>query len=101
MEKISKKKPNADSAVWDSLGLAWELGYTIAIPLVVFALLGRFLDQHFHRSPLFLLIGIFLAFIISSYAVYQKTIQIYQELDYISDKKAIKPKKESQKEDKS
>lgn len=61
---------------WSALGLAWELGYTIAIPIVVFALLGRFLDKKMGTSPWLLLGGIFLSIIVSSFMVYKKTVDI-------------------------
>ena len=42
-------------------GIAGELGFLIAIPIVVFAFLGRWLDRHFETGALFLAIGIILA----------------------------------------
>ena len=53
------------------IALVFELGYTIAVPLVLFALGGRFIDRHFGTSPLFLLVGIFLSLIGSSYLIYK------------------------------
>ncbi len=61
------------------LALAWELGYTIAIPLVALALGGRFLDKSFDTSPIFLLIGIFVSIFISSFLIYRKTKKILSE----------------------
>lgn len=58
------------------LALAWELGYTIAVPLVALALGGRFLDKSFDTSPIFLLIGIFVSIFISTFLVYWKTKKI-------------------------
>lgn len=52
--------------------LAWEMGYTIAIPLVAFALLGRFADKYFDSSPLFLLIGMLLAIAASTVILMRK-----------------------------
>lgn len=46
--------------------IGWELGYSIAIPLVLFALAGRLLDRHFNTSPLFLLLGVLLSLVITS-----------------------------------
>lgn len=63
-------------STWSALALAWELGYTIAIPIVVFALGGRVLDRKLGTSPWLLLTGIFLSLIISSWLVYWKTIKI-------------------------
>lgn len=81
-EMNTSNKPN--NAVWDALSLAWELGYTIAIPIVVLALLGRLIDKTFNTNPIFLLICIFLSIGISSYSIYIKTMKIYQELEYSS-----------------
>jgi len=68
----SMKKTNSFSA----LSLAWNLGYTIAVPLVVFALAGRFLDKKLETSPWLLLFGILLSIALSSYLVYKKTLDI-------------------------
>ena len=46
------------------ISLSFELGYIIAIPIVVLALSGRWVDNHFHHSfPWVTLIGIGLAII--------------------------------------
>ena len=63
----------------EALALAWNLGYTIAIPLIVFAVGGRWLDKKLESSPWMLLAGIGVALIISGTAVYWKTIKIINE----------------------
>lgn len=63
----------------NGLNLAWELGYLIAIPIVIFALLGRFLDKKFGTSPWLLLVGILLALLISGFAVARKAIEVMKE----------------------
>lgn len=70
MEKDNKQK------TFSALSLAWELGYSIALPLVVFALIGRWLDKKLETSPWLFLLGIVLAVSISSYLVYRKTMEI-------------------------
>ena len=70
MEKDQKK----DS--WSAVGFAWELGYSISIPLVIFTLGGRFLDRKFGTSPWLLLTGLFVSIIITLYIVYKKTMKI-------------------------
>jgi F0F1-type ATP synthase assembly protein I len=60
------------------IALVFELGYTIAVPLVVLALGGRFLDRHFGTSPLFLLVGIALSLISSGLYIY-KIIKKYSK----------------------
>lgn len=69
-EKEKSEKP------WSAVSLAWELGYSIAVPLVGLALVGRFLDKKFESSPWFLLIGILISILISSYLIYKKTVDI-------------------------
>lgn len=64
------------SHLWSALNLAWELGYTIALPIVIFGFGGAWLDKKFGTSPAFLLAGIGLSVIISGVAVYRKIIAI-------------------------
>jgi F0F1-type ATP synthase assembly protein I len=83
MDKNEKNNQKISSA----LSLAWELGYTIAIPLVVFALIGRFLDKNLGTSPWLLLVGIILSIIISTFAIYYKAVKIIKETEQESKKK--------------
>ena len=59
-----------------TLSFAWNLGYSIAVPLVLLALGGRFLDKKLESSPWFLIAGILISIAISSYIVYKKVIEI-------------------------
>ncbi|MEK7516510.1 MAG: AtpZ/AtpI family protein [Patescibacteria group bacterium] len=72
-------KPRAEHSTWSALALAWELGYTIAIPIVIFAIGGRFLDKKLGSSPIFLLLGILLALIVSGVGVYRRTKRIMNQ----------------------
>jgi F0F1-type ATP synthase assembly protein I len=74
-----EKKQSNQSTGWQGINLAFELGYTIAIPIVIFALGGRLLDKKLSTSPWLLLAGIFIALIISGTAVYWKTMKIISE----------------------
>ena len=56
--------------------LAWELGYTIAIPIVALALAGRWGDRMLGTSPWFLLGGVLLSVVISTALVYRKIKRI-------------------------
>ena len=67
-------------ALLNALGLAWELGYTIAIPIVILGFGGAWLDKKVQTSPAFLLAGIVLAIFISGIAVYRKVKKITKEL---------------------
>lgn len=63
-----------------AFGLAWEMGYTMAIPLVVLALAGQLLDKHYQTSPLFLLIGVIVSIAVSSFLVGKKAISIISKV---------------------
>lgn len=63
------------------MGLAWRMGYTIALPLVAFALGGRLLDKTFTTSPFFLLAGILVSIILSTIGIYRITMPVLNSLD--------------------
>lgn len=84
MKNVDKIKEKNN--VWSALSLAWQLGYTIAIPLVVLALVGRFLDKRFGTSPWLLLVGVLLSLIVSTIAIYYKTVKILEETERESEK---------------
>lgn len=65
-------EPSQRSVLWGSLELAFELGYLIAIPIVLFGLGGRFLDRWLGTSPWLLLAGIVLAIVLSGIGVSRK-----------------------------
>ena len=64
---------------WSAYSLAWELGYSIAVPLVALALGGRLLDKKLGTTPWLLIVGILFSIIISSYIVYKKTTDVMNE----------------------
>ncbi|MEK7523881.1 MAG: AtpZ/AtpI family protein [Patescibacteria group bacterium] len=66
------------SSLWSVLSLAWELGYMIALPIVILGIGGAWLDKKIGTSPAFLLIGIFLSLIVSGIGVYRKTKAIIE-----------------------
>jgi len=66
MEKNSKIISKI--AVYSSL---FEVGWRVSIPLVLFVVLGSFLDKKFASSPLFLFLGIFFSLFTSGYGIYK------------------------------
>ncbi|MDP2703909.1 MAG: AtpZ/AtpI family protein [bacterium] len=67
------------NAFGEALGLAWGLGWRIAVPIVMFGLLGRFLDAKLGTSFIFLLVGIFFALGTSAYLIYRQLKDILKE----------------------
>lgn len=67
--------------MWLALDVAWELGYIVVIPIVVLGAGGAYADKKFGTSPLFLFIGIIIAFTVTSIAAYRKIKVITQEIN--------------------
>lgn len=88
MDKQGKKQ------FFSALGMAWELGYTIAIPLVIFALLGSFLDKKLGSSPFLLLTGVLISIVISTIGIYWKASKIMGKI--AQDNKNIKKEKDKE-----
>ena len=65
----------------ETISLSLQIGFTISIPLVVLAFVGRMLDKKFDSSPFLLLVGIFLAFLISMTIILFKIKKIFHDLD--------------------
>jgi ATP synthase protein I len=65
---MNKKQP---PSVWGSLALVGQLGFTIAIPIALLAILGNFLDGKVHFGHVFLLLGLLLGLISGIYGAYR------------------------------
>ena len=46
---------------WRIVNLGLEMGFIIALPLLVFILIGKWLDAKWHTTPWLTLVGIILA----------------------------------------
>lgn len=60
---------NKSPSPWLALKLAWELGYLIAIPVVVLGFGGAMLDNYIGTMPLFTLLGFAVAALFSGLAI--------------------------------
>ena len=56
--------------------LAWNFGYIIAIPAVLFGFGGASLDKQFGTSPTFILIGFALALLLSGLGIWRAVKEI-------------------------
>jgi len=54
------------------LGLATEIGFVIAVPLVVLIFIGARLDEKFSTTPLFILLAFVVSIVISSMIIGRK-----------------------------
>ncbi|MBU1348492.1 AtpZ/AtpI family protein [Patescibacteria group bacterium] len=66
--------------VWMALGIVWDIGIAVAVPTVVSALGGRWLDTRFGTSPLFLILGLFVALVVSGILVVRMGRRIVTQL---------------------
>lgn len=57
------------------VSLSFEMGFIIALPLIVFGMVGKWLDQKYGTDNLFVLVGIALALAASTYWLYKKLQQ--------------------------
>ena len=74
--KTPEVKGDDKSKEFRAWALAGELGYTIAIPIVILALLGRLADKAWGTAPWIMLLGIILSIVVSSYLIYKKVKDI-------------------------
>lgn len=59
-----------------SLRLAWNLGFIIAVPVVLLGFGGAYLDKYLGTSPIFIITGFAMAVTLSSIGVYRKVKEI-------------------------
>lgn len=71
------------------LKIVGDFGATIAVPIILFVLVGQWLDDKYHRSPWYTVIAFILAAVLSGKMIYQKAKnygQEYQKLDSVPKK---------------
>ncbi len=69
----TEPKKTSDRAYYMfALRIVGDFGASIAVPVVLLALLGQWLDEKYHKSPLFLIIGFLFAALVSGKIIYSK-----------------------------
>ena len=66
------------------LKIAGDFGVSIAVPIILFVLIGQWLDGRYNKSPWFTVLGFVLAALISAKIIYKKAKEYgrqYQELN--------------------
>lgn len=72
---------NDQKYVLFALRIVGDFGATIAVPVVIFAVLGKWIDARVGTAPRFLITGFVLAAIISSVAIYRKAKRYAKEYE--------------------
>lgn len=76
-----KKIPSGTVRAWEAMGFVWDVLVMIAVPTVLFALAGRWLDRTLGVHPLFTILGLVLALILAGLLVYRKAKKLAAFLD--------------------
>lgn len=59
-----------------ALNFAFDLGFLILVPIILFGLIGKILDNYFNSFPFGLLLGIIISIVLSSILIYKKAVKI-------------------------
>jgi F0F1-type ATP synthase assembly protein I len=68
------------AAKYRVVSLAFEMGFIIALPLVIFLLLGKYLDAKFNTNPVFKIAAIILALLSATVWLTRRFEQILQDM---------------------
>lgn len=79
-ENDAPMPPKKDMTPWEALGIVWEIGAAIAIPTVLSALIGRWLDRRFGTTPLFLILMLLISLGICAVIVVKRGKEIAKKL---------------------
>lgn len=72
-----KQKPPTPT-VLNTLGALSGMGFTVAVPIALGAILGNYLDGLLHTGPLFILLGLLLGLISGIYGAYRLYKSVFQ-----------------------
>jgi hypothetical protein len=66
------KSKTSKSKLGFGFGVACDLGYMIALPIVLFTFLGAYMDKKFATSPFFILLAVVFSIAISTITIIRK-----------------------------
>lgn len=82
MTKLSlPRNKNQWGKAWLALSLAWDLGWTIALPVVIFTLIGDYIDKLQGTAFVFRFLGGLLGIGVGVYLVYRKAKKIKAKIN--------------------
>lgn len=73
------KKPNSYQYQLFAFKMLGDFGASIAVPVVVFVVIGQYLDGKYDRSPLFTILGFVLAALLTAKIIYKKAKRYGEE----------------------
>lgn len=82
---VEQNQPQNDRSYYlFALKIVGDFGVTIAIPVVAFSLLGKYLDQRWQTDPWLLVFGFVFSLIISGRIIYRKAKRYGQEYQQLN-----------------
>ncbi|GLV57477.1 hypothetical protein KDH_43130 [Dictyobacter sp. S3.2.2.5] len=72
-----KQKPPSPTML-TTLGALSGMGFTVAVPIALGAILGNYLDGLLHTGPLLILLGLLLGLISGIYGAYRLYKSVFQ-----------------------
>lgn len=88
MGVFNMTKESSDRAYYMfALKIIGDFGVSIAVPVVLFVLIGQYLDGKYGKGPLFTIIGFVIAAAVSARIIYRKAKRYgaeYQKLDQVN-----------------
>ena len=72
------RKPSAYKYQLFAFKMLGDFGFAIAAPVVLFVLIGQYLDGKYDKSPLFTILGFVLAALVTAKVIYKKA-KLYGE----------------------
>lgn len=74
------RRDGGQMTIWESLAFVWEILIAVAVPAIVFALGGRWLDARLGVFPAFTLIGLALALALTAIIVTRRATRLAERL---------------------
>lgn len=72
MDNIKNEKREIKTTA-ELVSFAFEIGYSIIIPIIILIIIGKFADDYFNTKPILMIAGVILSFFSTSIIIYHKT----------------------------
>lgn len=79
MQDNQPKKSNGYQYQLFAFKMLGDFGFAIATPVVLFVLIGQYLDGKYGKSPLFTILGFVLAALVTAKVIYKKAKKYGEE----------------------
>ncbi len=85
MQDNQPKKTNSYRYQLFAFKMLGDFGFAIAVPVVLFVLVGQYLDSKYGKTPLFTILGFVLAALLTAKIIYKKAKKYGDEYKRMND----------------